>query len=146
MKKIIWVAFHSNSGSVKNKNTKIQKTLFSGEENLIGDQMSAFRDLQSPPPAGLFLSFFFFFLKHLFRFPWSVFFPILPGGYFRLFHPHPPFFKNIFWYRPFSFLSLYWVFYNIDSVLFWLFGHEACGILGPHKESNLHPLHWKVRS
>ena len=30
------------------------------------------------------------------------------------------------------FLSVYWICYNIASVLcFWFFGHEACGILAP---------------
>ena len=29
--------------------------------------------------------------------------------------------------------------------IFWFFGLEACGILASNQESNLHPLHWKVK-
>ena len=30
--------------------------------------------------------------------------------------------------------------------MFWLFGHKAYGILALNQQSNLHPLHWKVKS
>ena len=40
-----------------------------------------------------------------------------------------------------EFVTILFLFY----VLFF-FGHKACGILAPDKGSNLHPLHWKVKS
>ena len=42
------------------------------------------------------------------------------------------------------FSSLDWICYNIASVLYC--GHEARAILAPNQGSNLHALHWKVKS
>ena len=30
--------------------------------------------------------------------------------------------------------------------MFWVFGHKACVILAPDQGSNLHTLHWEVKS
>ena len=54
------------------------------------------------------------------------------------------FFKSLFDVD--HFLSLYWIRYNIASVLcFGFLASEACGILAswPGQGSNLHPLHWQ---
>ena len=52
-----------------------------------------------------------------------------------------------FFFNVDDFWSLYWICYNIVSVLGFGFSvARHVKILAPHQGSNLHPLHWKVKS